>query len=65
MKEWVRTRTATADFVRRAPWTIAKVFVDGCTLYVLSSDESGGTRFGHFQTAAEAMEFADHMEAAA
>lgn len=64
MSDWVRTRTKEVDFVRRAPWIIAKVCVEGHTLYVLSSDVNGGTRFGHFETAAEAMEFADQMEAA-
>lgn len=64
MSDWVRTRAKEVDFVRRAPWMIAKCFVDGHTLYVLSSDVNGGTRFGHFETAVEAMQYADQMEAA-
>lgn len=48
--------------IRKAPWTIAKVFVDGATLYVLSSDENGGTRYGHFNSADEAKEYAEALE---
>ena len=58
-KGWSRIN----DFaIRKAKWQVAKVFVDGATLYVLSSDENGGTRYGHFESAAEAVSYVGAME---
>jgi hypothetical protein len=48
--------------IRKAPWIVAKVFVDGHTLYVLSSDANGGTRYGNFESAAEAISYSEAME---
>ncbi len=63
--KWQRVKGDKAEWLRRAPWIIAKAFVDGHTLYILSSDENGGTRLGHFESAADAQAFADAMEAGA
>jgi hypothetical protein len=65
MSNWQRVKGDKAEWLRRAPWIIAKAFVDGHTLYVLSHDENGGTRHGNFESAQDAMEFADSMEAGA
>ena len=58
-KGWSKINAST---IRKAPWMVAKVFVDGHTLYVLSSDENGGTRYGHFESAAEAISYSEAME---
>jgi len=44
----------------RGPWAIAKVFVGGATLYVLTHDD--GVRYGHFESAEEAKAMADSVE---
>lgn len=49
--------------IRKAPWIIAKVFVDGATLYVLSDD--AGVRYGHFESADLAIADADALESGA
>lgn len=46
--------------IRKAPWIVAKVFVDGATLYVLSDD--AGVRYGHFESAAEAISETGRLE---
>lgn len=46
--------------IRKAPWIVAKVFVDGATLYVLSDD--AGVRYGHFESAAEAIAETELLE---
>jgi hypothetical protein len=62
---WHRIKGDKAEWLRRAPWIIAKALVDGRTLYVLSSDEKGGTRYGQFESAEEAKDYANRMELAA
>lgn len=46
----------------RGPWAIAKVFIDGATLYVLTHDN--GVRYGHYETAEDAKAMAESVEAA-
>lgn len=46
--------------IRKAPWIVAKVFVDGATLYVLSDD--AGVRYGHFEGAADAIAETGRLE---
>jgi len=46
----------------RGRQAIAKCFVDGCTLYVLTDGE---TRIGHYNDAAEAKAMADQVMGAA
>ncbi len=46
--------------IRKAPWIIAKAFVDGATLYVLSGDD--GVRYGHFESADEAKSHAAALD---
>ena len=46
--------------IRKAPWMVAKVFVDGATLYVLSDD--AGVRYGHFESAAGAIAESERLE---
>jgi hypothetical protein len=60
--KWERVKGDKAEWLRRAPWIIAKAFVDGHTLYVLSHDANGGTRHGQFDSADEAKAYADSME---
>lgn len=43
-------------------WMIAKAFVDGATLYTLSSNENGGTRYGTFESAEDAKKYAAQLE---
>lgn len=63
--KWERIKGDKAEWLRCAPWIIAKAFADGHTLYILSSDEGGGTRFGHFQSADDAKRFVETLEAGA
>jgi hypothetical protein len=56
-KGWTRLN---AYAIRKYPWIIAKVFVDGATLYILSDD--AGVRYGHFESAAEAVSESDRLE---
>ena len=46
--------------IRRAGWYIAKCVSEGCTLYVLHDEP--GTRYGHFNSADEAAEYANQLE---
>lgn len=46
--------------VQKAQWMVAKVFVDGATLYVLSDD--AGVRYGHFESAADAIAETGRLE---
>jgi len=56
-KGWTRLN---AYAIRKYPWIIGKMFVDGATLYVLSDD--AGVRYGHFDSAAEAIRYSDSLE---
>lgn len=60
--KWERIKGDKAEWLRCAPWIIAKAFVDGHTLYVLSHDANGGTRHGHFESADDAKKYAEAME---
>ena len=46
--------------ITRKGWYIAKCFVDGATLYVLHDE--AGTRYGNFESAADAAAYADQLE---
>ena len=46
--------------IRKAGWYIAKCFVDGATLYVLHDE--AGTRYGNFESAADAVSYADSLD---
>lgn len=46
--------------IKRGAWFISKAMVDGATLYTLH--DSAGVRYGHWETAKEAKDFAEAME---
>lgn len=46
--------------IRKPPFYIAKAYVDGCTLYTLSDDNH--VRYGTFNSADEAKQYADQLE---
>lgn len=56
-KGWARLNRYA---IRKCPWIVAKVFVDGAALYILSDD--AGVRYGHFESAELAIADADAME---
>lgn len=56
-KGWTRLNQYA---IRKYPFIVAKVFVDGASLYILSDD--AGVRYGHFESAELAIADADAME---